>query len=93
MHFGDSQGPFRFGISYWSGTNTIIETSFDEYTTEDGDTAGVNLRFQFGSDRRSALDVHVLQIINPEEDELVQRYGAVAEGGDVKIGVGYIHRF
>lgn len=94
LHFGHKDALLRYGLSYWSGTNTIIETSFENYETEEGETAGINLRIQFGSQRDNAIDVHILKILDPDEDEIRQRFGSGAQqGGDIKIGVGYVHRF
>ncbi|VAW62488.1 hypothetical protein MNBD_GAMMA11-1683 [hydrothermal vent metagenome] len=95
LHFGDKNSLLRYGVSYWSGTNTIVETSFDEFETLDGETIGINLRIQLGSRRSHSIDVHVLKILTPDEEEVQNKlgFGVDAEGGDVKLGVGYVYRF
>jgi len=98
--FGDKDDLFRFGIGYWSGTNTVVETSRSffgtdsDYETESGITQGLNFRFQFGKSRKHGLDVGVLRIITPTEDEIRQKYlVGEKQGSDTKVSVGYLLRF
>ena len=93
--FGDKNARIRVGVSYWSGTNTIVKTGFLSYETMNGTTAGLNLRAQLGSKRDHVLDVHVLQNITPTDDELQQRFGATTTENSkgTLLGIGYMYRF
>ena len=93
--FGDKKARIRIGVSYWSGTNTIVNTGFLSYETMKGTTAGVNLRAQFGSKRDHVLDVHILKNITPTDDELQKRFGSIntENSKGTLLGVGYMYRF
>jgi hypothetical protein len=94
LHFGDKEGT-RYGISYWSGTNVLIEVDIDEleFETEDGDTAGIHMRFFAGKQKKNIVTLHLLKVITPTEEEMLTKFGAKPEGSDFKIGVGYGFRF
>ena len=93
--FGDKNARIRVGVSYWSGTNTIVKTGFLSYETINGNTAGVNLRAQLGSKRDHVIDVHVLKTITPTDAELQQRFGSTTTENSkgTILGIGYMYRF
>lgn len=93
--FGDKNARIRIGVSYWSGTNTIVKTGFLSYETMNGTTAGVNLRAQLGSKRDHVIDVHILKNITPTNTELQQRFGATTTENSkgTLLGIGYMYRF
>lgn len=93
--FGDKNARIRVGVSYWSGTNTIVKTGFLSYETMNGTTAGVNLRAQLGTKRDHVIDVHMLKNITPTDSELQQRFGATTTENSkgTLLGIGYMYRF
>ena len=91
---GDKNARIRFGASYWTGTNTIVDTGSLTYESMKGDTAGINLRIQLGSKRNHTIEVHMLRTITPSDDEVFQKYGVTRKNDSgVLFGVGYVHRF
>ena len=56
--FGNKTNRLRYGISFWSGNNTIIDNNDSTYTQVTGTTAGVNLRIQLGAKKTHIIDIH-----------------------------------
>ena len=91
---GNKDGLFRYGLTYWYGTNTIVESRPDHFRLKQGSTVGAKARFQFGRARRHAVDAHVLTTITPTKSELEDDGYSVESGGNnVLLGVGYVFRF
>lgn len=72
---GDKNARIRFGASYWTGTNTIVDTGSLTYESMKGDTVGINLRVQLGSKHNHTIEVHMLRTITPSDDEVFQNTG------------------
>ena len=95
MLFRGKNERIRYGFSLWNGTNTVLKIGESTYVSEEGITAGINLRLQLGANKVHGIDFYVLQAITPTNDELEQKYSVKRKGlipGRL-FGTGYVYRF